>query len=218
MLGIKKQDFNPENSVFSFEVTEISDFIPAEQGQELFDNIYGAGVVKSEEEFREKIREEIAKGHENESNYKLSLDIRAEILEQCGIELPDAFLKRWLARNSEKEIDAETMEREYPVFRNDMIWQMLKDTFTKKAGITITEEELTEAAKNAALDQFRRYGINQVPDEHLVDMAKRILENEKEKQRLSDRKTEEKVIDYIKENITLTKKEVNMEDFHKLWK
>jgi trigger factor len=44
---------------YRFTINEISRFFPAEVGKELFDRIYGEGVVNSEEEFMKKIEEEI---------------------------------------------------------------------------------------------------------------------------------------------------------------
>lgn len=42
---------------FSFEITEITRHQKAEMNQELFDKVFGEGVVTSEEEFKNKIKE-----------------------------------------------------------------------------------------------------------------------------------------------------------------
>ena len=58
--------------------------------------------MKSEEEFRKKIEEEISASLKKESDYKLMLDIKALALEKTDFPLPEEFLKKWLLRVNEK--------------------------------------------------------------------------------------------------------------------
>ena len=64
--------------------------------------------------------------------------------------------------------------------------------------------------------QFRQYGMNNVPEEYLDEMAKRILSNEKEKKRIEEKKVEDKVLEFVKESINLEIKEITPEEFRKL--
>ena len=60
LLKIDKNIAKDVKSNFSFQVEEITRFVAGELNQELFDQAFGEGVVKTEEEFRAKIKEEIA--------------------------------------------------------------------------------------------------------------------------------------------------------------
>ena len=60
LLKIDKEIAKDVKSDFSFQVEEITRFVPGELTQEVFDQAFGEGVVKTEEEFRAKIKEEIA--------------------------------------------------------------------------------------------------------------------------------------------------------------
>ena len=57
LLKIEKDQVADHSGDFSFEVEEISRFVPAAIDQQLFDNIFGKDTVKSEEEFKNKIKE-----------------------------------------------------------------------------------------------------------------------------------------------------------------
>ena len=61
----------------------------AELNQEFFDKIYGEGVVKSEDEFKDKIREGIAAYFSRESDRRLRKDLRQVMLEELNVPLPD---------------------------------------------------------------------------------------------------------------------------------
>ena len=52
LLKVKKDEVAQHAGDFSFQVEEISRFVPSELDQKLFDRIFGEGQVKSEEEFR----------------------------------------------------------------------------------------------------------------------------------------------------------------------
>ena len=60
ILHKKKEEVAEIDGNFRFTINEINRFHPAELGKELFDKIYGEGVVNSEEEFMKKIEDEIA--------------------------------------------------------------------------------------------------------------------------------------------------------------
>ena len=76
LLKIKKEEVAGVKGNFSFQIEEITRMVPAELNQELFDNVFGEGAVSSEEEFRAKIKEGIAKQFESDSDYKFLIDVR----------------------------------------------------------------------------------------------------------------------------------------------
>ena len=216
LLNKKKEELNLTSNLFTFTISEITNFVEAESNQELWDKIYGKDVVTSEEQYIEKIREDIAVNYRAESDYKLTKDIRSKMLDKATFELPDEFLKKWLKTTNQKEITDEILEKEYPIFKEDIRWQLVKDSFIKKHDLKVTDDDVKELAKQVALAQFRQYGINNLPEEHLTEMAGRILSNEKEKKRLEEKKIEDKVIEFVKESINLETKEISPEEFHKL--
>ena len=216
LLNQKKQDLVLTSNNFSFTVKEVSSFVDAEINQELWDKIYGKDVVTSEEQFLEKITTEIAESYKAESEYKLKADIRTQLMAQATFELPNDFLKKWLKKTSEKELTDEVLEKEYPAFQEDIKWQLVKEKFIKENDLRITEEEVNELAKQVAMAQFRQYGMNNVPEEYLDEMAKRILSSEKEKKRIEEKKVEDKVLEFVKESINLEIKEITPEEFRKL--
>lgn len=123
MLHIKKEEAANMKSDFEVEVTSILGFKPAEMGQELFDNAFGKDVVKTEEEYKAKVREMIENQMKPESDYKFGLDARKVLENKVGdIQLPDALLKRWLVTTGEKRT-AESVEEEYPKMVPDLKWR-----------------------------------------------------------------------------------------------
>ena len=191
---------------FRFTINEISRFYPAELGQELFNRIYGEGVVNSEEEFMKKIEEEITANLKRESDYKLMMDIKDLAMEKTDFQLPEEFLKRWLLRVNEKTTQ-EQIEKEFDNFRKDLKWQLIRNKIARDNEVKISEEELLKEAENITRYQFQQYGLFYATDEQIANYAKETLKREEDAKRIADKILEEKVIVLMKDLVKLENKE-----------
>jgi len=216
LLKKQKDEVAEINGNFRITVNEISRFHPAEINQELFDRIYGEGVVSSEEDFRKKIDEEITTNLKHESDYKLSLDLKKLASDKTDLELPEDFLKRWLLKVNEKTTE-EHIEKEFDTFRHDLKWQLIRNKVASMNDVKITEEELQKEAENITRYQFRQYGLFYATEEHVSNYAKETLKREEDAKRIADKILEEKVIELLKGMVKLENKTVSIEEFNKLF-
>ena len=216
MLNISKEEAEALNSEFRFTVTEILQFEKADLNEELFKKLYGEDTeVKTMEDFRAKIKEEIANSLTYSSEHKFTLDTRDTLIESNKIELPEAFLKRWLITIN-KELTTEQIEEEFDPFIKDLKWQLIKDSIAKENELKVTPEETEDFAKQMARAQYNQYGIYDIPDEQLNSFAQMLLEKPEEKERIYKKLHEDKVISVVKEKVSLNQKEVSQEEFNKM--
>jgi trigger factor len=216
ILHKKKEEIVEIEGNFRFTINEISRFYPAEIGKELFDKIYGEGVVNSEKEFMQKIEDEISANLKRESDYKLMTDIKKLTLEKTGFQLPEEFLKKWLLRVNEKATE-EQIEKEFGSFRKDLEWQLIRNKVARDNEVKISEEELLMEAENVTRFQFRQYGLFYATDEQITKYAKETLKKEDDAKRIADKILEEKVILILKELVKLESKSISAEEFNKLF-
>ena len=216
LLKIKKEEVPAAEGNFIFTITGISRFYPAEQGKELYDKIYGEGVVSTEEEFMKKIEEEIAASLTRESDFKLVQDIKKLALEKTDFQLPEDFLKRWLLKVNDNTTE-ELIEKEFDTFRNDLKWQLIRNKVAKDNEIKISGEELQKEAEDITRYQFRQYGLFYATDEQISNYAKETLKREEDTKRIADKILEEKVLGQMKEMVKIENKSVTVEEFNKLF-
>lgn len=216
ILRKKKEEVENISGNFRFTIGEISRFHPAEVGKELFDKIYGEGIVNSEEEFMKKLEEEIALNLKRESDYKLMIDIKALALEKTEFSLPEEFLKKWLLRVNENTT-SEQIESEFDNFKKDLKWQLIRNKIARENEVKISEEELIKEAENITRYQFQQYGLFYVTDEQLNNYAKETLKREDDAKRIADKILEEKIIVILKEMLKIENKSISVEDFNKLF-
>lgn len=215
-LKIDKNEVKNYTGDFKFRIQEITRYKEAEINQELFDKIYGEGVVKSEDELKAKIKEEITAQMAPESDYKFLLDAKDLFLKKTkDVVFPDAFLKRWLVA-SNPERTPESLETDYPKIIDDLRFHLVKEQIVKEKEIKVEYEDIKEYAHRVARMQFAQYGMANVPDDLLNNYAEEMLKKEDHVRNLIDRAVEDKVVAAIKEMVTLQSKEITMEEFHKL--
>jgi len=216
MLNISHEEAEKIEGSFKFTIIEALHFEKAELNEDLFKKIFGDDTeVKTEEDFKVRIKADIEDSLKHSGNYKFALDTRDALIEKIKMDLPDAFLKRWLTATN-KELSQEQIEKDYNNFVLDLKWQLIKDKLVRENEIEIKDEDLKAAAKEVAQMQFRQYGMNNVPDEYLENYAGQILSNEEEKRKIFNKVEEDKILEVIKSKVHLETKEVSQDEFSKL--
>ena len=211
-LGIDKEAAEAFNGNIQLTVKNIARLEDADLNQELFDKIYGPGKINSEEEFRNKIKEELGLMFNQDSDRDLRKEIEKTLVSKLNLQLPDAFLKRWLMAVNEKPLSEEQLEKEYPEYANSMKWRLIENKIIKDNNIVVSPEEATEEAKAFIHGEYARYG--QTPTEEDVNkIAKDLLSREKEAQKIFENLYAKKVLDLIKNNCKLDNKEVSYNEF-----
>lgn len=219
MLKLSNEEAAQIDGDFKFTVKEITNYVPAEMNQDLFNQVLGADKATSEEEFVAKIKEDLEKTLAFESEYKFSMDAREKLMGKIAIALPEAFLKRWIltVNHDNEQINAETIEADMPKYMEDLKWQLIKNNIVKNNDIKIEEADVLEVAKKSAKMQFMQYGLSNIPDEHLESYAKDMMNKEDQRRNMAETAVQEKVMAFIKEAVKLDDKTVNREEFNNLF-
>ncbi len=213
-LGIDKEVAETIACNLQLTVKNIARLDEAELNQELFDKVYGAGTITSEEEFREKIKNELGLMFNADAERFLRTEVEKNLVEKLNLQLPDTFLKRWLKVVNEKPITEEELEKDYPNYTKAMQWRLIENKIIKDNEIKVSAEEATEEAKAFIRGEFARYG--QAADEAEVEkIAKDLLSKEKEAQKIFENIYSKKVLHLVKLNCTLNTKEVSYDEFFK---
>ncbi len=213
MLGIDKSQAETLNAKLQFTVKGISRLAESEINQELFDKIYGAGVVNNEEEFRAKITDELANMFVNDSERKFYNDVVDYLMSKVNFNLPNDFLKRWIVAVNEKPVTPEQVEAEFDTYAKGLKWQLIENRIIKDNNISVSNDEVVEHTKELILEQFGRMGQSPMNDAELNDTAKRVLANQEEAKKIHEKLYGQKVMTLFKTKFTLENKEVAYDEF-----
>ena len=216
-LKVDKADLGFHAGNFSYQLTEISRYVKAEVNQQLFDQVYGEGTVKSEEEFRQKIADGLKAQFVGDSDMKFLLDIRKYCEEKVGeLQFPEELLKR-IMKNNNKDKGDDFVEKNFEGSVKELKWHLIKEQLVEAAGIKIDENDIHQAAREAARAQFAQYGMGNVPDEYLDNYANDMLKKKEYADGLVDRSIDSKLIQAMKTTVKLNTKAVSLADFNKMF-
>lgn len=216
-MKIKKEEVAQHAGNFSFQVNEITRYEESELNQAIFDQVFGEGNVTSVEEFKQKIKEQMAQNFVADSDYKFLVDVRDYLKNKVGkLEYPDALLKKIMLLNN-KEKGEEFVNENYDKSIEELTWHLIKEQLVKANGVKVENNEVTEMAKQATRAQFAQYGMMNIPDEMLENYAKEMLKKEDTVENLVNRVIEGKLAAALKSQVKLDNKTVTLEEFNKMF-
>lgn len=216
MLKVKKEELASLAPEFHVTVKEVKTFAPAEENQVTYDKIFGENQVHNAEEFDKAVTARLEENYKQESDYKLSKDLREYLVKKADIKLPEEFLKRWLFNINDGKFSKEEIEKEAPAFFEDFRWQMVRGYIMQKFDLKIEEKDVHEAAQAYVAYQYASYGMGNVPEAILKDSVARVLQDENTSRRIVENVEATKVIEAVKGAVTLKAEKVSVEDFRTL--
>ncbi|MDR2384498.1 MAG: trigger factor [Tannerella sp.] len=213
LLKIDKEKAKEMKSDFSFEVQKITRNKKAELNVELYDKIFGEGVVKDETEFREKTKSVIAEQYTLESEYRFARDFHNLLLEKSkNITFADDILKRGLLATNENKTK-EDIEIEYPLIAKNLRYQFAREKLVLDLGIEVRENDVKSVAERTVKVQYARYGMMSVPESLLNNHVEKMMEDPDNVMKFTERAIEEKLTEIAKEKISIEEKEITCAEF-----
>jgi trigger factor len=177
---------------------------------------FADGKVTNEEELDKYLDAEIDTEMAREADYLFTIRVRNFLMEKAGLQMPEAFLKRWLYTINEGKFSMEDIEKDFDGFLKMFTWNYIQKHFIQTYELTVSQEEVEAEAKEFAKAQFAQYGMPSAPEEMIANFSKQILENKEQAQKIYEKLYELKVVEYVKSKIKVSTKSVTSEEFAKL--
>ena len=216
LLKITKEEAQNIEADFSYQITEITRYVKHAIDQELFDQTFGEGNVKSEKEFKEKIEANLKEQLAMNAEYRFLADVRAYVEKKLGkVEYADSIMKRiMLANNKDKDMDY--VEKNYESSIKELTWHLAKNQLLEQCEVKIEDADVKEVAKEMTRMQFAQYGMSNIPEEYIDNYAEEMLKKPEQVDQLVSQAADRKLMKALKEVVTLEEKQISFEEFNKL--
>ena len=215
VLGVAANEAEKLSTEISFAIEEINLRKAAALDQAFYDKLFGADKVTSEDEMKQRIKEDSEAQFEQQSDQKLMNDVTEKLIEESKFDLPKEFLIKWMQHGGEKPLTEEEAVAEYERTEKGIRYQLLESKLIEQHGIKIEFEDLKEFTKGYVASQMAQFGRMNPTDEELESITASIMQNEEEVRRLSSQLINERILDLFKEKAKLKKKKVTFEEFAK---
>ena len=218
LLGLTKEEAKEKKGQYILKVTTISSVEPADVNVELFDRVFGKDAVKTEEEFINKVKTTIGENYKRESDHFLEHNIEDYFVENTKINLPEGFLKQWLKNTSEGKVTDDVLDKEFSSYKRGLVWDIVKNKIAEDNKITVEADEVKGKAKELIIAQFGGQAFAEQIQDRLDGIADNYLSNENGQNfmKLYQQLRNEKILNHIKQNITVAEKKVSVDEFKKI--
>ena len=215
-LKLEEEEFKKLKKL-TFEIKGINHHKLAEVNQEMFDKAFGKDTIKDEAGFRERVKEIVSNNYKGEEEQFFNYQIREKLIDNTKIVLPEEFLKKWLVKSNENMTE-ELVELEFGSYAKELQWSLIRNQLVKEHEIKAEHEDVINEAKEMIKKQFAGSGMGEQFNDQLDTFANNYLqgENGENYMKVFNQVQNNKVLDFIKEHITVKDKEVSLDDFRKL--
>lgn len=167
-LGISEEQADGLSGMFELEITEITGTELPQEDQEFFDKVFGKDSVADVGEFREKVKEDIQKSLEEESEKFLYVEIEKFYVDNTPIRISETFLKRWLLLMNEGKFTEESIGEEMERIVRSVKWSAVKSKLATEYNLAVSGEEIEEYTRDKYRVMMKSWGIAE-PSEEMVN-------------------------------------------------
>lgn len=214
-LKLSHDDVHGLDIEVDFLIDEVNTSEKAELNQELFDKLFGEGVVTSVEQLKEKIKEDAEVQFATQSDQKFLNDVTESLIENTKFDLPEGFLIKWLQTAGQTPLTTEEAEAEFKKSEGGLRYQLIEGKVMAENNLQITFEDLKAYTSDVIRKQMAQFGQLNPTDADVDGIVARVLSNKDEVKRLSEQVMSEKMLNLFKEKMKFTEKEVTYQDFIK---
>lgn len=214
-LGLK-DIVGASEKFFKLTITKLGLVEKRELDEAFFKEAFPGKEITTEEAFRAEIENGIQAYWDRQSSNQLQHHLYHVLLDETKMELPESFLKKWLATSGEKAKTAEQVEAEYPTFNNQLRWTLITDRIIRENQLDVTPEELKDSFKQQVLSYFGGMNLADGNVEWLDQYVESLMKDEQQVDGTYRRIVTEKVFNWAEQQVQKNEKEVTAEEFIKM--
>ena len=215
-LRLNEEEFKKLKKL-TFILTAIDHFKLAPVNQELFDKTFGKDTITDEAGFRDRVKEIVSRNYNTESDNFFEYQVRKKLTESAKISLPDELLKKSLIQTNDN-ITPERIDLEYESYARELKWSLIRNRLVKSNGIKVEHEDVTNEAKEHIKRQFAGFEPGNQTNDVLDTFTVNYLQgkNGENYMRIFDRVQSNKVLEHIKNEVSVKERTISLNEFRKL--
>jgi trigger factor len=213
-LGLK-DDATAAEKYFNISITKVGLLEKRELNEDFFNQLYPGQEVKTEADFKNKVKEEIQNHWGNQAKNQIHDQVFHALVDNTEIKFPEGFLKKWVKTQGESPKTDEEVEKEFPAFLNSLKWQLITDKIVQENGIQVNPDEIKAFAKQQLFSYMG--GANMADDQPWVtDYVEKMMKDRKYVEDAYTRIQTQKIFEWSETQVKPKDKDISAEDFTKM--
>ncbi len=212
-LGFDKYDNDAASKYFKLEITKLGLIQKRELNEDFFNEVYPGKGIATEADFKNTLKEDIAKYWESQSRNQLHDQIYHLLLDDTTMQFPEDFLKRWLQTGTDKPKTAAEAEAEYPTFQNQLKWTLISDKIITDNKLEVSQDDLRNYMKEEVLRYFGQMSLGEDMS-WLESYIDRMMKDEKQVDASYRRLITERLFDFVEKQVKTKSKTVTADELN----
>jgi trigger factor len=220
-LGLNKEDVTAAEKYFKLVVTKVGLLEKRELNEEFFTQLHPGQEIKTEADFRNKIKEDIQAYWNGQATNQIHDQAYHELIEQTEIKFPEGFLKKWIKtqngtpENPQPHKSDEEVEKEFPTFINQLKWTLISEKVVQDNAIDVNPDEIRVFAKQQLFGYMG--GANLSDDQPWVaDYVEKMMKDRKYVEEAYGRIQTQKIFEWAATQVKPKDKDITSEEFTKM--
>jgi len=213
-LGLKENAAAAEK-YFNIAITKVGLLEKRELNEDFFNQLYPGQEIKTEADFKNKIKEEISAYWNGQARNQIHDQVFHQLVDHTKIDFPEGFLKKWVKTQGEAAKTDEEVEKEFPAFLSQLKWTLISDKIVNENGIKVDPDEIRAFAKQQLFSYMG--GANLSDDQPWVnDYVEKMMKDRKFVEDSYTRIQTQKIFEWTETQVKPSDKDISAEEFTKL--
>jgi trigger factor len=213
-LGLK-DDTTAAEKYFNIAITKVGLLEKRELNEDFFNQLYPGQEIKTEADFKNKIKEEISAYWNGQARNQIHDQVFHQLVDHTKIDFPEGFLKKWVKTQGETAKTDEEVEKEFPAFLSQLKWTLISDKIVNENGIKVDPDEIRAFAKQQLFSYMG--GANLSDDQPWVnDYVEKMMKDRKFVEDSYTRIQTQKIFEWTETQVKPSDKDISAEEFTKL--
>ncbi len=210
-LGIDGEDAESRKKTYQMTIDKIGAIKKSPLDEEFYNKIFPNEEIKTEEEFRAKIKSDIQNQWDEAAVNVLDNSLYEQLIHETEIDFPEDFLKKWLKFKEEQPLSDEEVAVAYPSFEHQLKWTVISDKIIEDNEIKVEQEEVKETIKQQVLGYFGASSDMQEP--WLDDFINKSVNDPEQYQKTANEIMAKKVLAVVRSKMKLETEAVTPDEF-----
>ena len=188
-----------------------------ELDEDFFKKIFPDKEIKDLDAFKVAVKAEMEKQHEAETDPILFNKMVDELVAAVKFDMPDAFMKRWMVENSQGNITAEDVEKNYEDnYAKGIRWQLIEDSIVKaNPELVIKDEEVKQFVLKQIFPGIDYATLEDDMKANLDKIAANYLKDERQVEQIKNQLADIKMTQFLKGKMNINYTDTTSADFLK---
>ena len=153
-LGVNASDPAALEKYYRMTIVKLGFVEKRELNEEFFKEAYPQKDIKTEEELRQAIKNDIQAQWDKQAQNFMHHELYHVLLDKTEMDFPENFLRKWMQTGGDKPKTVQQVDEEFPGFKTQLRWTLISDKIVKENDLQVTPEEMRDHMRQQIMGYF----------------------------------------------------------------